>query len=160
MKIAILYYSVSGNTKSIGEYIEKGIKKYENIETKLMHIDEVDEAFLLESKAVIFGSPTYYASIAWQMKKWFDTAKINLNGKIGSCYATANSMGGGSEIVESGLITLMVCKGMLVYTGGTENGQPFTHLGAVSVKAGEEFHKNRAEALGERIAKKVLELFS
>lgn len=159
MKISIVYHSQTGNTKKVAECIANGIKKYGEIEIQLMSIDSIDKDFLEDSKAVIFGTPTYFTSMSWQMKQWFDTTRYNLSGKLGACFATANFMGGGSEFAEINLITHMLCKGMLVYSAGGSQGQPFTHMGAVAIQSGDDFQKNRAEIFGERIAKKALELF-
>lgn len=41
----------------------EGIKKTGNIEVKLMKLEEINYEFLKESKAVIFGTSTYYANI-------------------------------------------------------------------------------------------------
>lgn len=158
MKIAILCHSVTKNTFTIGECIAEGIKKA-GCEVRIMQIDDIDEDYVKEAKVVLFGTPTYYASMSWQMKKWFDTSKIKLAGKLGACFATANFMGGGSEIAMSDLVHHMLVKGMLVYSGGAGNGQPFTHLGAASVKDGDDFQKERAVIFGERMAKKALEIF-
>jgi NAD(P)H dehydrogenase (quinone) len=48
---------------------------------------------------------------------------------------------------------------MLVYSGGTSWGQPFTHYGAVAIKDGDEAQRERARIFGERIARKTRDLF-
>lgn len=159
MKAAIIYHSVSGNTEQIASLIAEGIEKTGNIETKIMSIDSVDETFIKDSCCVVFGTPTYYASFSWQMKKWFDTANCNLADKLGCCFATANFMGGGSELAMNELIIHMLVKGMLIYSGGAAHGVPFVHIGAAAVKNGDEFQKSRAISFGERIGKKMLEIF-
>lgn len=159
MKIAIVFHSQTGNTKKIAEFILQGIEKAGDIEVKLMELEEMDYDFIKESKCVVFGTPTYYASMAWQMKKWFDTANCNLSNKLGCCFATANFMGGGSEVAMTDLIHHMLVKGMLVYSSGSGSGQPFIHLGAAAVKGGDSFHLERASIFGQRIGKKTLELF-
>lgn len=160
MKISIIYHSITGNTKKIAELIKSGMEIHDELDIRLMPIDSIDYNFVEESKAVLFGTPTYYASMSWQMKKWFDTnGACSLSGKLGSCFSTANFAGGGSEIAESDLIHHMLVKGMLVYSAGASCGQPFTHLGAIAIKSGDEFQKNRAIIFGERIASKAIELF-
>lgn len=161
MKIAIAYFSQTGNTSKTAQVIASGVKKAGDIEVKCMSIEDMDYDFIKESKSVIFGTPTYYASMAWQLKKWFDTSnKCDLSGKLGACFATANFMGGGSETAESNMIMHMLVKGMIVFSGGGAYGQPFTHLGASLIKDGDDFQKQRAEIFGERIGKKAIELFS
>ncbi len=163
MKIAVLYHSLSGNTKTVGELIAKGAESISSdIETKVISVEEMSDAditFVNEAKAVIVGTPTYYANMTWQMKKWLDTSKCKLSGKLGAAYATCNQYGGGSEIAVNTLNQHLICKGMLVYTGGTALGAPYIHAGVVCIKDGDENQKKRAEILGQRIAEKALELF-
>lgn len=160
MKVAVIYHSKSGNTQKVAEIIGEGLKKVENIEVKLMRIDEVDYEFVKESKAVIFGTCTYYANISWQIKKWFDESwGCNLEGKIGAVFATEDYLGGGADIALITLIGHMMVKGMLLYSGGSSLGQPYIHMGIVTIKDGDENQKDRAKIFGERIGKKVSELF-
>ena len=76
MKITILYVSVSGNTQKAASYIKEGIAQAgAGIEVKLINLLEEeapDNDFIAESAAVIIGSPTYFADMCWQLKKWFD----------------------------------------------------------------------------------------
>ncbi len=60
MKLAIVYYSESGNTKQAAEYVAEGMKKA-GAEVGLFELDKIDEAFVAEAKAVVFGAPTFYA---------------------------------------------------------------------------------------------------
>jgi NAD(P)H dehydrogenase (quinone) len=160
MKITIIYHSESGNTAKIAELIAAGARIDPAIEVKTMRIDQIDAAYLTASQAVIFGCPTYYGTFSWQMKKWFDTkGKLNLAGKLGSVFATANHIGGGAEIAELGMAAHLLVNGMLVYTPGTSQGAPYLHYGATAIKAGDDFQQKRAKILGQRVAEKALELF-
>lgn len=159
MKIAIIYHSVTGNTEKSALLVAKGAEKVEGVETKLMTIDNIDEDFVKESKIVFFGTPTYSGSYSWQMKKFLDTIKIKLAGKVGCVFATANFVGGGADHGELALISELLVKGMFVYTVGTSEGLPYTHFGAVMIKDGTEDQKKRIEIYAERVATKVNELF-
>jgi NAD(P)H dehydrogenase (quinone) len=160
MKIAIIYHSESGNTAKVADLIAEGAKINPAIEIKTMSIEVVDREFVTAAKAVVFGCPTYYGTFSWQMKKWFDTKeKLSLAGKLGSVFATANFFGGGSEIAELGMAAHLLVGGMLVYAPGITQGTPYTHYGAVAIKDGDEFQKERAKIFGRRIAEKAYELF-
>ncbi|MBZ4684032.1 MAG: hypothetical protein PWP46_1213 [Fusobacteriaceae bacterium] len=125
-----------------------------------MEISEVDKDFVNSSNAVILGTPTYYANMSWQMKKWFDeSVDIKLSGKIGAVFATENHIGGGADTALLTLINHMLVKGMLIYSGGAALGNPYIHLGIVAIKNGDEYQKERAKIFGERIANKIVELF-
>lgn len=86
MKIAIVYYSKSGNTQKVADLVAEGAKKIEKVEVKSMSIEAIDDDFLTEAKAVIFGSPTIAGTFAGQLKQWLDTAK-NVGGKLGAVFA-------------------------------------------------------------------------
>ena len=160
VKIAIVYYSKSGNTKKVADLIAEGANTIENIEAKCMSIEEIDTEFLMEAKTAIFGSPTITGTYSWQMKQWLDTTReIKFGGKLGAVFATANFVGGGAEVAELAMIAELLVKGMLVYSSGAAEGQPFIHYGPVCIQAGDEGQKERATIFGERIAKKTVELF-
>jgi len=160
MKISILYHSESGNTKKIARIISEGARSAGNIEALAMSIDEIDETFLNASDAVIFGCPTYLGTFTWQMKKFLDTSRIRLSGKLGAVFVTARYIGGGGDVAELGLVGHLLVKGMLVYSGGGGEGKPFTHFGAVAIEDGDGPQRERAHIFGERIARKAIELFS
>lgn len=121
MKISILYVSQTGNTEAAAEYIQDGIlAKYPFIQVKLMDIreNEVDAKFLEESEAVIFGSPVYFTSMSWELKKWFDQSfRISLEGKLGAVFVTAQSASGGTDTAIMEILRHMLLKGMLVFSG-------------------------------------------
>jgi len=159
MKIAVVYHSESGNTRKVAQLVAKGAQSRDAVEVKVMRIQNIDEGFLSEAKVVIFGCPTHCGTYSWQMKQWFDTTTVNLNGKLGSTFATADYIGGGATIAEVGLIGLMLVKGMLVYTAGGSDGIPIIHYGVVTIKSGNRRQQHRAKLLGRKVAEKALELF-
>ncbi|MBM7556080.1 flavodoxin family protein [Halanaerobacter jeridensis] len=162
MKLAVLYHSESGNTKQVGEIIAAGAEKLEEIEAKCMSIDDVDEDYLTEAKAVIFGSPTYHGDISWQMKKWLDTeaGSYDFSSKLGAMFATENYLGGGSDVALLTLAGHLLVSGMLVYSGGAGEGDPYTHYGIVTIKDGDAEDQEKAEIFGERVANKTKEVFA
>ena len=134
MKLAIVYYSESGNTKLAAEYVAEGMKK-SGAEVGLFALDQIDEAFVAEAKAVVFGAPTFYADTCWQLKKFFDETKLPLAGKIGAAFGTAGYLQGGCAL-----------------------GDPMTHLGAIALGGHVEEQKAQFVALGERVAEQAARL--
>ena len=153
MKISILYFSQTGNTRTMAEIVAEGARAVPGVEVGLFPLDAIDKEFLDASKAVFFGTPTYLASTCWQWKKWFDEpAPCPLGGKLGAVFATANFAQGGADIALQTLLCHMLVKGMLVYSGGTALGEPLTHLGAIALDGHVEEQKEQFIALGERVA--------
>ena len=136
------------------------MKTIENIEVGLFPIDNIDYKYINESKAVVFGTPTYYANTCWQIKKWFDESwSCNLSGKIGGVFATADFPQGGADTAIQTIISHLMVKGMLVYSGGSALGNPYIHLGPVALKENFEESKEMFNIFGKRIAEKSVELF-
>ena len=48
MKMAVIYHSVTGNTKNMGEQIVKGMNCVEGVEAKGFPIEDVDVEFVKE----------------------------------------------------------------------------------------------------------------
>ena len=78
MKLAIVYYSESGNTKQAAEYVAEGMKKA-GAEVGLFELDKIDEAFVAEAKAVVFGAPTFYADTCGCSARacWYTRAAVH-----------------------------------------------------------------------------------
>ena len=84
MKMAVIYHSVTGNTKNMGEQIVKGMNSVEGVEARSFPIEEVDVEFVKEAKCVVFGSPIYAAHITGQMMNYLlsEAGKLGLAGKL------------------------------------------------------------------------------
>ena len=161
MNVAIIYHSETGNTQKMAELVCQGCLAAPGVEAKCMPVDDIDESYLTEAKAIIFGSPTYQGSCSWQMKRYLDTVPKGLAGKLAGVFASQNwPGGGGASFAEMTMIAALLVHGMMVYSGGISVGTPYLHFGAVSRKAPEEqLYRERCLKLGENIARKALELF-
>lgn len=161
MKVAIIYHSVSGNTKKQADLVAEGALSVEGIDVKCMSIDDPDNSWIEESVAVIFGSPCYEGSCSWQMKKFFDTPKVDFGGKLSGFFVSQNwPGGGGADFAEMTMIAAALVLGMLIYSGGISEGYPPIHFGAVSHKApSSDIDRERAVKLGKNIASMARKLF-
>lgn len=161
MRIAIVYHSETGHTASMAELVRQGCERVKGVEARCMPLDAIDADYVREAKAVILGSPTYEGSCSWQIKRYLDTGPQGLAGKLGAVFVSQNwPGGGGASFAEMTLIAGMLVHGMLVYSGGVHEGQPFLHFGAVSTRApDEELYRRRCLKLGENVAHKAVELF-
>jgi NAD(P)H dehydrogenase (quinone) len=159
MRIAVIYHSESGNTAKVAELIAEGACQAQGVEVRTMSVADVDKDYVAEARAVVLGTPTYAGSFSHQMKDWLDTGRVKLADKLGAVFATENYLGGGADTAEMALIGHMLVKGMVVYSAGASKGQPFTHYGCVTIKAGDEAQQERARIFGRRVAQKALELY-
>lgn len=162
MKLAIVYFSASGNTKHMAEEIKKGAESIENVVVKTMSIKEMDKDFIDESTCVIFGTPTYYASMAAEMKLWLDkeSGKYNLAGKLGGAFATEVYVHGGADIAIQGILVHLLCLGMMTYSGGGAMGNPVIHMGPVAIAGKLESFEQVFQTYGQRMAQCMVNTLS
>lgn len=163
VKVSVIYHSETGNTKAMASMVNGGCSLVDGIESKVMPIDDIDVRFLRDSQAIIFGAPTQYGTVSWQMKRFldefFEHEGIFLEGKLGAAFSTANSMGGGSEHVIDAVHDSLLCYGMMVYSGGSYKGRPYNHFGAVARQKPEGLGRERAIKLGQNVSLHALSLF-
>ncbi|MCP4644951.1 MAG: flavodoxin [bacterium] len=161
MKIAVVFHSVTGNTHAMAELVREGCERVADVEARCMSIDEIDDAYVDEARAIILGSPCYEGTCSWQMKRYLDTGPRGVAGKLGGVFVSQNwPGGGGASMAEMSMIAAMLVLGMVVYSGGIAMGTPYLHFGAVSTRAPEDdFYRERCLKLGENIAKKAVEYY-
>lgn len=81
-KALIVYFSVTGKTKTMAEFIAEGVRFTGN-EVEIKKISDIKEAKMLEGyDAYVFGCPTYHKDITANMKTFLFLAKnAGLEGK-------------------------------------------------------------------------------
>ena len=165
MKISVIVFSETGTTQTVADAVISGLEEIKETEVKCFNIaqeDTWDTDFITESQAVIFGTPTYYANLCWQMKKWFDTrgVKYNLAGKLGSAFATENNpYGGGGGLAIMTVDNHLLVYGMLVYSSGVNYGRPPIHIGPTISRDRLAECDAVCKRFGNHIARKAHELF-
>lgn len=135
MKMSVLYFSKSGCTKEMAEEIVNGIKSVEGMDAKAISISDVDADYLKASCGIIIGTPTYYASMASELKSWLDceAKKYEFKGKLAGAFATANYVHGGGCIAIQNILTHLMTMGMVAYSGGGSYDNMTIHLGPVAI---------------------------
>ena len=157
MKILVSYYSRTGNTKKMAEMIAKGIID-KDIVCDLKEIEQVDVDELIGYEAVILGSPTYYGSMAAEMKKFIDDSVKHhgkLSGKIGGAFSSSGMMGGGGETTVLGILEALMIHGMIV-VGDTA----LQHYGPISVGKPDQKVQKTCIEYGQKIAALAQKIFS
>ena len=105
----------------------------------------------------VFGSPTYYGTMAFQVKKLLDeSVKLHgkLDGKIGAAFSSAANIGGGNETTVLDIINAFLIHGMIIQ--GDPKGD---HYGPVSIGAPDERAQANCKRMGKRIATLAKKLF-
>ncbi len=154
-KALIVYYSQSGNTRKMAEFIAAGIGK-ENVEAEVRDVKDVTPADLKAFAAIVVGSPTYYGSMAADIKKLFDESirfHGKLDGKIGAAFTSSAHIGGGNETTIHDILNAMLIHGMIVQ--GDWQGD---HYGPVAIGSPDERAVKECLRAGGRIARLVKKL--
>ncbi|MBU3912085.1 MAG: NAD(P)H-dependent oxidoreductase [Candidatus Omnitrophica bacterium] len=131
-KAIVVYYSQSGNTEKMAQAISAALEK-EGVEAVLKKAEDTVADELLGYDAIIMGSPTYYGSMAWQLKKVIDeSVKFHgrLKGKVGGAFSSAANIGGGNETTIEDILNAMLIHGMIIQ--GEPKGD---HYGPVAIGA-------------------------
>ena len=151
-KILIIYYSQSGNTKKMAELVAEGVRK-EAVEVEVKDVKDTQPDELLKFDGLIIGSPTYYGSMAADIKKLLDeSVKFHgqLDGKIGAAFSSSANIGGGNETTILDILNAMLIHGMIIH--GDPSGD---HYGAVSIGAPDNRSQKQCTRLGQRVAQLV-----
>ena len=149
-KVLIVYYSKSGNTKKMAELVGEGVEKEGGVDLEIKSTEAVAVDELLDADGIIIGSPTYFGTMAWPVKKLFDdsiTVYKRLEGKIGGAFTSSGVVGGGNETTIMNIIKAMLIHGMTV--GGFCVGD---HYGPVSIGVPDERAAANCRRLGEKVA--------
>ncbi len=160
IKASVLYHSRSGHTKTMAGAICQGMEQA-GIQARAFALDQVDADWVKESRCVILGTPTYMASVAAEVKVWLDgpARTLGMPGKIGGAFATADYVHGGADLAIRMILDHFITYGMLTYSGGGSFGRPVIHLGPVAISGELEQYAETFRIYGERMAKKVMEIF-
>ncbi len=150
-KVLICYYSRTGNTESMAEKIAEVIKE-EKLGVDVKKIENTHVDSLLKYDCILIGSPTYYGSMAWPVKKLLDESiKFHgkLSGKVGGAFSSSVNVGGGNETTILNILNAMLVHGMVIR--GESSGD---HYGPVSIGEPDK----RALKCCERYAKDISSL--
>jgi flavodoxin len=99
-KVLVGYYSRTGNTEKMAEYIGEGIRITGN-NADLKKISEIKSEKDLEGyDGFVFGCPTYHRDITEGMKRFlFIAEKANLTGKMGGAFGSYTHSGESANMI-------------------------------------------------------------
>ncbi len=152
MQILILYYSKGGNTRKVAERIAEGIESVSGAKALLKSTKEVKKEDFVDSAGLIAGSPVYFGTMAWDLKRVFDEYVVirrKMENKVGAAFATSGDPSGGKETTMTSIIQCLLIYGMIVV------GDPMDatgHYGVACVGAPDERTSENARKLGRRVA--------
>lgn len=124
--------------------------------------DDVPKIFekMVNSDAIIIGSPTYFACISGKLKAMFDRSlplrrdNYKLSGRVGGAIAVGGSRNGGQEFVTMAIHNWMFLQEIIVVSD-----KKTAHFGGIAVgrKSGEVLKDEIGLQTVENLALKVIE---
>lgn len=154
-KVLVVYYSRSGNTERMAGQIAEGVRAA-GAEAVVKRVQDTQAEELLQYDGVISGSPTYYGSMAWEMKRLIDDSVRfhgKLDGKVAGAFTSSGNIGGGNETTILDMLNAWLIHGMIVQ--GDSQGD---HYGRVSIGAPDERVEEQCRRMGERIGALALKV--
>ena len=119
----------------------------------LNNIKDASVDHLQSADGIIIGSPTYYGSMAGEIKSFLDkSVKLHgkLDGKIGAAFSTAANIAGGNETTILDIINAMLIHGFIIQ--GDPSG---SHYGPVSIGAPDDRVRKECKRFAERFSRLV-----
>lgn len=153
----VIYYTRSGNTKTMAKAIADGMEKA-GLPTTCKSVTETKVDDLVAADAIVVGSPTYYGRAAAPIATLFDESVSKhgkLDGKIGAAFSSSANIGGGNETTICELINMMLIHGMVIQ--GDPQGD---HYGPVSIGKPDDRVMTQCARRGQRIAELTQKLFA
>jgi len=145
-RMLICYYSRSKHTQHMAEAVGKGAGQVRGLEVDIRPVEEVVADDLLDYDAILMGSPTYYGTMAAELKKLLDESVAHhgkLEGKVGGAFASSGNLGGGNETTVLDILKAMLVHGMIIR--GSSKGD---HYGPVAIGDPDARSKAECERLG------------
>ena len=150
MKVIVVYYSQTGTTKKMAEIIADEVKN-NGFSVDLKSISEVEARQLLGYDGIIIGSPTYYGTLAAQIKELLDKSVAfhgQLDGKVGAAFSSAANIAGGNETTILSILEAMLIHGMIIQ--GDFKGD---HYGPVAIGKVDKRSEGNSRRIAQRFCK-------
>ncbi|MCX7847362.1 MAG: flavodoxin domain-containing protein [bacterium] len=154
--VLVIYYSRTGHTQEMANAIAQGAQ-LAGAQADCRSVYDVDIAQLVNYDAIILGSPSYYGSMAADVKKFLDsTISLHgkLRGKVGGAFCSSARVSGGNETTLLSILHAFLVHGMIL-TGGT----PTYPYGPVAIHApNDDATREECLAYGRMIAELAAKL--
>jgi NAD(P)H dehydrogenase (quinone) len=152
----VCYYSRTRNTEKMAAKIADVLRS-EGLDVDLKKVEETKVDELLSYECLIFGSPTYYGSMAWPLKRLIDESVRfhgKLRGRVGGAFASSANIGGGNETTILDILNALLIHGMVV-----RGDYQRDHYGPVSIGRPDKRALTCCESYAKNVAALVNKLF-
>ena len=155
-RMLVCYYSRTRHTEHMAEAIGQAAAEVEGVEVDVLPVGKVAAKSLLGYDAIVLGSPTYYGSMAAELKTLLDESVVfhgQLGGKVGGAFSSSANIGGGNETTIMDILKALLIHGMVV--PGMAQGD---HYGPVAIGDLDERSSKQCAAYGRAVAELTAKL--
>jgi len=152
----VCYYSRSGHTEHMAKAVAEAFKQA-GLSADLHKVEAVGPDDLLDYECLVFGSPTYYGTMAWPVKKLLDESVKHhgkLKGRVGGAFTSSGNLAGGNETTVLDILKALLVHGMIVQ--GDPSGD---HFGPAAVGRPDARALRSCQTYARRLAALTLRLF-
>ncbi|MGB6065850.1 MAG: NAD(P)H-dependent oxidoreductase [Desulfomonilaceae bacterium] len=152
MQVLVLYYSKTGNTRKLAQYVAEGVQSVSGVDVVVKTTQEVTKEDFVNAAGIIAGSPVYFGVMAADLKRVFEEfvgVRKQMENKVAAAFVSSGFWAGGNE---TALISILQC--FLIY-GMIAVGDPMSatgHYGAACLAAPDDKAADTARKLGARVA--------
>lgn len=149
-KVLVVYDSRTGNTERMATAVADGAMQVKGTEVVVLKVEKAKMKDMIDSDAIILGSPTYYGNMSGKMKSFIDrTNSIHgrLNGKVGGAFTSSGDTACGAETTLLSILEAMLINGMIIQ-GRYDN----KHYGPTAVESPNKKELESCKELGRRVA--------
>ncbi len=155
-KVLVCYYSKTNHTAEMAKVIGEGAGGVKGAEADVKSIHDVEAKNLQAYDAVVVGSPTYYGTMAAEIKELLDASVAfhgKLKGRVGGAFTSSGNLAGGGETTILAILQALMIHGMVVQ--GTPKG---AHYGPVAIGKMDERARKECLDYGQMIAELAVKL--
>jgi len=149
-RVLVVYDSRTGNTERMAMAVADGARQVKGTEVVVLKVDKAKIKDLVDSDAIILGSPTYYGNMSGKMKSFIDRTNSiqgKLTGKVGGAFTSSGDTACGAETALLSMLEAMLINGMIIQ-GRYDN----KHYGPTAVEAPNMKEIESCKELGKRVA--------
>jgi NAD(P)H dehydrogenase (quinone) len=155
-KMLVCYYTRTKHTEHMAEAVVEGARAVAGMQVEVKPVGQVEARDLPGYDAIVMGSPTYYGTMAAEMKQLIDeSVKFHgrLNGKVGGAFSSSANIGGGNETTILDILKAMLIHGMVIQ--GTPTGD---HYGPVAIGDVDDRSRTQCVSYGKLVAELAVRL--
>ncbi|MBS3733959.1 MAG: NAD(P)H-dependent oxidoreductase [Phycisphaerae bacterium] len=155
-QVLIGYYTRTQHTEHMAKSVAEGAAQVDGVQTDVRAVGGIEARELVDYDAIILGSPTYYGTMAAEVKQLLDESVAfhgQLAGKVGGAFASSANVGGGNETTVVDILRALLIHGMIIQ--GDPGGD---HYGPVAVGAPDERARRECVKFGKLLASLAVSL--